>query len=121
MARGSFHLKRVYEAPEASDGVRVLVDRVWPRGLTKEAAKLDHWMKELAPSTALRKWFGHDPAKWDGFRERYFRELDKQSEGVARLRAMARGKRVTLLFGAKDEEHNQAVALAEYLKKRRGG
>ncbi|HEY9537152.1 MAG TPA: DUF488 domain-containing protein [Kiloniellaceae bacterium] len=110
-------VKRAYDPPASADGQRVLVDRVWPRGVTKEALRLAVWLKEAAPSTALRKWFGHDPAKWDGFRTRYFRELDAQPEAVATLlERCARGK-VTLVYGAKDTAHNQAVALQDYLMK----
>jgi uncharacterized protein YeaO (DUF488 family) len=97
-------LKRVYEHPDAMDGERVLVDRLWPRGLTKERARVDLWLKEIAPSTELRKWFGHDPAKWEEFKRRYRAELKENKEQVARLEAEARKGQVTLLFGAKDEE-----------------
>jgi uncharacterized protein YeaO (DUF488 family) len=110
-----FAVKRVYEAPATSDGYRVLVDRVWPRGLKKEDAALDIWSKELAPSTALRKWFGHDPARWEGFRHRYASELDGLAEFWRPLVTRAARHRVTLLFGARDEEHNNAVALKAYL------
>lgn len=115
MARG-FRIKRVYEAPSLIDGERVLVDRLWPRGLSKEVAHVDRWMKELAPSTRLRKWFAHDPAKWDEFRRRYAAELDAQAEAVAELRKLARKGPVTILFGAKDAIHSNAAALLEYLK-----
>ncbi|HEY9549865.1 MAG TPA: DUF488 domain-containing protein [Kiloniellaceae bacterium] len=111
-------VKRAYDPPAKADGQRVLVDRVWPRGVTKEALRLDGWLKEAAPSTALRKWFGHDPAKWDGFRERYFRELDAQPEAVATLLERCARGRVTLVYGAKDSAHNQAVALKTYLERR---
>jgi uncharacterized protein YeaO (DUF488 family) len=110
-----FAVKRVYEAPATNDGYRVLVDRVWPRGLKKEDAALDIWSKELAPSTALRKWFGHDPARWEGFRHRYASELDALAEFWRPLVTKAARHRVTLLFGARDEEHNNAVALKAYL------
>lgn len=110
-------LKRAYEKPGRNDGQRVLVDRVWPRGVRKEDARIDDWAKELAPSTALRNWFGHDPEKWDEFKRRYFRELAGQPERVEDLRARADGHRLTLVFGAKDERHNNAVALKEYLEK----
>jgi len=109
-------IKRVYEPAADSDGARVLVDRVWPRGVTKEKAALDLWLKEIAPSTELRKWFGHDPARWDEFRERYGRELDGNSEAVTRLHGLIAEGPVTLLYGAHDAEHNQAVALLDYLK-----
>lgn len=111
----SIAVKRVYEPVAKSDGYRVLVDRVWPRGLKKEDAALDIWAKELAPSTALRKWFGHDPACWESFRHRYASELDKHKSFWQPLITRAERHRVTLLFGAKDEEHNQAVALKMYL------
>lgn len=112
-------IKRVYEKPAKEDGWRVLVDRLWPRGMTKEAAHLDEWMKEVAPSDALRKWFGHEPEKWTGFQKRYRSELAKKKELVAELKKMAKEHgTLTLLFGAKDEEHNEAVVLAGALKSR---
>jgi len=114
----TIHLKRAYEPAKKSDGVRVLVDRLWPRGVSKLAARIDHWFKEIAPSAELRKWFNHDPAKWDRFRSRYFRELDGQGELVEELRDLIRQGAVTLVYGAKDEEHNDAVALAEYLARK---
>ena len=112
-------IKRAYEPASRTDGKRILVDRLWPRGVSKE--KLDaEWMKAVAPSTELRNWYGHEPARWDGFRERYFAELDAQPEVLAPLREALRHGRVTLIYGARDSEHNQAVALAEYLKKHHG-
>lgn len=117
-------IKRVYDPPAKDHGYRVLVDRIWPRGLSKGAAQIDEWLKDIAPSTALRKWFGHDREKWKEFMQRYFRELDANPAAVAQLRALARGRRVTLLFAAKDIEHNNAVALKAYLgrgKKSRAG
>ncbi|OGI46512.1 MAG: hypothetical protein A2151_03680 [Candidatus Muproteobacteria bacterium RBG_16_65_34] len=108
-------VKRVYDPPAKTDGLRVLVDRLWPRGLSKDKAKIDHWLKDIAPSDGLRKWFAHDPDKWKEFKRRYFTELDKGPERVSELRALARKGTVTLLFGAKDAQHNNAVALAEYL------
>jgi uncharacterized protein YeaO (DUF488 family) len=111
-------LKRVYEPAARSDGYRVLVDRVWPRGITKDALRIDAWLRELAPSASLRKWFGHDPAKWDEFKERYARELEGQAAALARLAERARKGRVTLLFAAKDAERNNAVALREHLERR---
>ena len=111
-----FRLKRIYEDPGAEDGVRVLVDRLWPRGVSKERAQLDIWLRDIAPSNELRKWFGHDPAKWDEFRSRYCQELGQNPAAVEKLRDLARGKTVTLLFGAKDEVHNEAVVLRDYLK-----
>ncbi|HSN19900.1 MAG TPA: DUF488 domain-containing protein [Usitatibacter sp.] len=107
--------KRAYEAPARGDGTRVLVDRLWPRGLAKEAAAVDRWMHELAPSTALRKWFGHDPARWDEFRRRYAAELADRKAELGTLRALARSGTVTLLYGARDERHNNAVALRDIL------
>jgi uncharacterized protein YeaO (DUF488 family) len=112
-------LKRVYEPPASTDGRRVLVDRVWPRGLTKEKAQIDDWMKEIAPSTRLRKWFGHDPARWTEFKRRYAAELESQSHRIEQLAQKTRKGRVTLLFGAKDIEHNNAVALKEHIEKLR--
>lgn len=108
--------KRVYEAASKEDGCRVLVDRLWPRGVSKEKAEVDAWLKEVAPSDGLRKWFGHEPAKWEEFRTRYFTELKDRAEEVGRLREMAASGRLTLLYGAKDEAHNNAVALKEYLE-----
>ncbi len=110
-------LKRVYEKPEKGDGFRILIDRLWPRGLKKEEAKIDLWLKEIAPSTALRKWFGHDPEKWREFEKRYFKELDGAGAAVSEIRRQAKQGTVTLVFGAKDEIHCNATALVEYLKK----
>ena len=108
-------IKRVYDAPAKSDGVRVLVDRLWPRGVSKEAAALDRWMKEVAPSAALRRWFGHDPEKWDAFRRRYESELGGREEELAFLREKSREGTLTLVYAAKDTEHNDAVVLKAYL------
>jgi len=113
-------IKRIYEPASGDDGARVLVDRIWPRGIRKDEAQLTLWLKDVAPSTALRKWFGHDPARWTEFRERYRRELAGDAPAVAELRDLAGEGRVTLLYGARDETHNQAVVLAEYLKDRSG-
>ena len=110
-------LKRVYDKPAKSDGRRVLVDRIWPRGLGKEEARIDEWLNGIAPSTRLRKWFGHDPARWTEFKERYAVELDDQREQLERLAQEARKRTVTLLFSAKDIEHNNAVALKKYLQR----
>ena len=112
-------VKRIYEDPSRDDGVRVLVDRLWPRGLSREKAKVDLWLKEIAPSDTLRKWFGHDETKWTQFEERYFAELDEKGEILERVSRMSK-KRVTLLYGARDEKHNNAVALKEYLTVRGG-
>jgi len=112
--------KSVYDPPDARDGFRVLVDRIWPRGMTKEQVRADLWLRDVAPSTALRKWFAHDPSKWEEFKRRYFAELDKNPECVhVLLEAAAKGT-VTLLFSASDSEHNQAIALQEYLLSKLG-
>lgn len=110
-------LKRVYDEPEPGDGTRVLVDRLWPRGLSKERAHIDLWLKEVAPSSELRKWFGHEPEKFVEFRRRYEAELASESgqEALAKLRDMARREQVTLVFAAHDMEHNNAVVLRELL------
>lgn len=109
-------LKRIYEPAEDSDGFRVLVDRLWPRGESKEKAAIDIWLKDLAPSAELRKWFNHEAEKWDGFQKKYRQELDANPGAVAEFAQAAKGKRtVTLLYGAKDAQHNQAVVLREYL------
>ena len=108
-------VKRVYAAREDGDGTRVLVDRLWPRGLSREKAEADLWLKDLAPSHELRRWFGHDPKRWREFRRRYTAELRSRREEVQDLRRRARRGTVTLLYSARDEEHNQAVALAEHL------
>src|SRR5690606_3087681 len=109
-------LKRVYEEPEQSDGTRVLVDRVWPRGLTKDRAAIDVWLKEVAPSTELRKWFGHDPERWEEFRRRYREELAMREGELEKLRELEQAGLITLLYGARDEAHNQAVVLQEMLQ-----
>lgn len=108
-------LKRAYEPYDPNDGFRILVDRLWPRGIEKHAAHIDLWLKEVAPSAELRKWFGHEPAKWEEFRKRYLVELKHNPEAVGMLAEHARHGVVTLVYGAKDEEHNQAVVLKEYL------
>lgn len=118
MPRTSSHrlsVKRAYDAPARSDGYRVLVDRIWPRGLAKGDAQFDGWAKDLAPSAELRKWFAHDPSKWTDFKRKYFRELEGQSSAVAELLDTCSRQRVTLVFAAKDDAHNNAVALKEYL------
>jgi uncharacterized protein YeaO (DUF488 family) len=109
-------LKRIYEPPSADDGIRVLVDRLWPRGISKERAKLDHWLKEIAPTGALRKWFAHDQKKWAEFRERYIKELRANRDAVATLKQLEHNKTITLLFAAKDEAHNEAVVIRDYIK-----
>jgi len=108
-------LKRIYDPPSKSDGYRVLVDRIWPRGLSKDAARIDLWMKDIAPSTELRKWFNHDPERWAGFQEKYRTELRKCGEALDELRDRAKKEPVTLLYGAKDTQHNQAVVLRDVL------
>lgn len=113
----NIHLKRAYEAPSTEDGRRVLVDRLWPRGLSKDKAAIDLWLKEAAPSNELRHWFGHDPARWEEFTERYRKELE-QNPALDELIALARQGPISLIYGAKDEEHNQAVVLREVLKER---
>ncbi len=107
--------KRIYDPPAAGDGTRILVDRLWPRGLTKEDARIDEWLKEIAPSNELRKWFGHDPAKWKEFRSKYLEELRQQGPLLEELKGKARRGTVTLLFAAKDADHNNAVVLKELL------
>ena len=108
-------IKRVYEAPSPDDGTRVLVDRLWPRGLTKDKARVDLWLKEAAPSTELRKWFNHEPAKWAEFQQRYRQELALQPAAIERLGELIDNGPVTLLFGAKEERFNDAVALREFM------
>lgn len=109
--------KRVYEEPAATDGCRILVDRIWPRGLAKKSAAIDIWLKEAAPSTSLRKWFGHRPERWLEFKQRYFRELKSPEAETALAEIRAKGRvDATLLFAARDEHHNNAVALMEYLR-----
>lgn len=112
-----FRLKRVYDNPAKADGRRVLVDRLWPRSLTKKEARLDDWLKEIAPSTRLRKWFGHDPARWTEFKKRYAAELEGQREQVEQLARQAKKRTVTLLSAARDIEHNNAAALKEHIEK----
>lgn len=114
----NLRLKRIYEPAAKEDGARVLVDRVWPRGISKEDAALTLWLKEIAPSTTLRKWFGHDPVRWAEFQRRYRAELDANEAAVERLEDCLRSGPVTLLYAARDPEHNQAVALADYLRGR---
>lgn len=110
-------LKRAYEPPARGDGTRILVDRLWPRGLKKDGAALDHWMKDVAPSPALRKWFGHDPERWSEFRRRYAAELRAQAEPLDTIRALAHAGPVTLVYAARDEEHNHALVLRDVLLK----
>lgn len=105
----NIRIKRVYEDPSPEDGKRILVDRLWPRGLTKEKAEIAVWLKEIAPSTELREWFGHDPEKWTEFRERYQKELEANSAATTQLREALEDAPATLVYGAKDEQHNDAV------------
>lgn len=106
-------IKRVYAEPSDEDGKRILVDRLWPRGLSKEKAQVDLWLKEIAPSTQLRKWFDHDPSKWAEFKQRYLIELQANGEAVQALKEELKKGSVTLVYGAKDEEHNDAIVLQE--------
>jgi uncharacterized protein YeaO (DUF488 family) len=106
-------IKRAYEASEGADGARVLVDRLWPRGLTKERLKIDLWLRGIAPSTELRKWFGHDPTKWEEFQKRYLQELQNNPEPVHALAELLHQGTVTLVYGAKDEQNNEAAVLQE--------
>jgi len=111
-------IKRAYDDPAAEDGTRILVDRLWPRGLSKEKARIDDWPKEIAPSNELRRWYGHDPEKWEEFRSRYFAELEERPDEVEKLREQVRQGRATFVFSSKEEELNNAVALKEYLESR---
>ena len=111
-------LKRIYEAPLKQDGFRVLVERLWPRGLSKEKARVDLWLKEVAPSAELRKWFGHDPSKWVEFKTRYFEELSLREDVVKDISRRARKETITLVFASREEHYNNAVALKEYLGRR---
>ncbi len=114
-------LKRVYEPVEEADGTRFLVERLWPRGVSKEAARLEGWLKEVAPSPELRKWYGHDPAKWREFRRRYLAELAGASDALAPLRAAARKGTVTLVFAARDPQQSSARVLKDFLEEQAGG
>ncbi|MBI3354715.1 MAG: DUF488 domain-containing protein [Nitrospirae bacterium] len=111
------HIKRAYNPPAREDGFRILVDRLWPRGIAKDTAKIGLWLKEIAPSNELRRWFNHDLKKWEGFKTRYFKELDKLSDAVGQLVSLAKGGTITLVFGARDENMNNAAALKKYLEK----
>jgi uncharacterized protein YeaO (DUF488 family) len=115
IAADHIKLKRAYEAPASDDGTRILIDRLWPRGVRKANAAIDEWMKEIAPSTALRKWFGHDPERWPEFRRRYQSEIREHREQFDRLRTLAQHGRITLVFSAHDEAHNDAVVLKDLL------
>ncbi len=115
MSRHDIRLKRAYAPASADDGIRLLVDRMWPRGVSKQNIKTQAWLKDIAPSTELRQWFGHVPERWEEFRKRYARELDANPDAVAELRQWLKHGRVTLVYSARDTEHNQAVALRDYL------
>ena len=115
ISRKKVVLKRAYDSPSDEDGMRVLVDRLWPRGVRKVDAAIDHWLKDLAPSTELRKWFGHDPARWNEFRRRYSAELRERRSELDQLRDLARKHRVTLVYAARDETHNEAAVLRDIL------
>jgi len=115
IAAANVRLKRAYEPPARGDGTRILIDRLWPRGMTKEKAAIDDWFKDIAPSTALRQWFGHDPARWPEFRRRYAGEVRQNLESFDKLRARARQGPITLVFSAHDEAHNDAVVLRDLL------
>lgn len=109
-------IKRIYKAPSSDDGYRVLVDRLWPRGLSKEKAKVDLWLKEISPGSELRKWYNHDPEKWNEFKRRYSEELKNQKEALEKIKQVIReNKKVTFLYSAKDEDKNNSVALKEFL------
>jgi uncharacterized protein YeaO (DUF488 family) len=114
-------LKRAYEPAEAADGPRILVDRLWPRGVSKEDARIDDWVRDIAPSTGLRTWFGHDPARWAEFRRRYLAEIKSNPESLARLRGLARKGAITRVYSARDTAHNDAVVLRAALLGRMGG
>lgn len=110
-------IKRVYETPSVDDGTRILIDRLWPRGLTKEKAKIALWLKDIAPTTELRQWFGHDPIKWTEFKKRYSKEIKNNSQVLTHLKNLMETGKVTLVYAAKDEAHNDAVVLKEYLER----
>lgn len=112
-------IKRAYDQSSKTDGQRILVERLWPRGVTKEKADLDLWLKELAPSPQLRKWFGHDPKRWEQFQQKYRKELKDHPDEVELLRRKAKQGRVTLVYAAKDEEHNGALVLKDYLDQKK--
>lgn len=113
----SIKIKRVYEHPERDDGMRILVDRLWPRGLTKKKASVDLWLKDIAPSTELRKWFAHDPDKWKRFRGRYQTEIRNNHDLIEVLKQKAREGTITLIYGARDQKHNEALVLKQFLEK----
>jgi uncharacterized protein YeaO (DUF488 family) len=119
VAADNVRLKRAYEPPAPDDGARILIDRLWPRGVSKAGAAVDQWLKDIAPSTELRKWFAHDPAKWQEFRRRYAEEVRRQPDLLDQLRSLARKGTLTLVYSAHDEAHNDAVVLRELLLKER--
>ena len=119
IAAANVRIKRAYERRTPGDGLRILIDRLWPRGVSKVDAAINHWAKDIAPSTTLRKWFGHDPARWQEFRYRYAEEVHEHPEQLSRLRALARQGPITLVYAAHDEVHNDAVALRSLLLGRR--
>jgi uncharacterized protein YeaO (DUF488 family) len=110
-------LKRAYDKPSSNDGYRILVDRIWPRGISKEAIKIDEWLKDIAPGTQLRKWFGHDPDKWSEFKKRYFEELKQKNEFLTEIRDHINHHTVTFVYSAKDDKFNNAVVLKQYIEK----
>ncbi len=112
-------LKRIYDLYDKEDGYRILVDRLWPRGVSKEKAHIDLWLKDISPSTELRKWFGHDPDKWEEFKRKYRKELSKNSSAVSKLTEIANQNTITLLYAAKDTDHNEAKAIKEYIETKR--
>ncbi len=115
IAQKNVKLKRAYERPSPDDGIRILVDRLWPRGVKKVNAAIDRWLKEIAPSTELRHWFGHDPARWEEFQRRYAQELKRHQGEVDQLRSLARHGAITLIYAARDRDHNEAVVLRDVL------
>ncbi len=115
IARKNIKLKRAYDPPNRNDGIRILVDRLWPRGVKKVNAAINHWMKEIAPSTELRRWFGHDPARWEEFQGRYERELKQHQQDIDQLRSLAKRGVITLIYAARDQDHNEAVVLRDFL------
>lgn len=117
---GDIRIRRAYEPPASADGTRILVDRLWPRGVSKETLAIERWIKEIGPSDALRRWFGHDAERWDEFRRRYAAELAKQAELLDELRSLARQGRLTLVYAAHDDAHNNAVVLRDVLTRARG-
>jgi uncharacterized protein YeaO (DUF488 family) len=119
VSKHDLHVKRVYDEPKPADGARILVDRLWPRGLSKADAKLTHWLKDVAPSTELRMWFGHIPARWHEFQKRYTAQLTANPDAVFELEKYWHQGTVTLLYGAKDELHNHAIVLADFLREHR--